>query len=528
MDYRAKIVTVLIAALCVAAACEGSRDQTHVVESIVYRGNGGEPGTLDPATADDIHAFNILADLYEGLVTESSDGKLVPGAAASWTASDDGLLYEFAIDPDAKWSDGSSVVANDFVRSLRRVATPETGSSYGYLLDPVTGFSAALEGEREPEDIGVVAVDRETLRITLSRPVGHLPSLLAMAMAYPEHPSGVDARITNGAYVLSSRQAGAAIRLERNPEFRQADSVLIQQVVYLPVVNLQTELNMYRAGELDITNSVPVGFVRETRSEPSPELRIAPSLALYYLAFDTQEPPFDNLALRRALSMAIDRQQLVELLGRGESPAYSVVPPGTDNYVSASYDWQRLSVDERQNQARDWYARAGYGPENLLDIRLLYDTGDVHELIALAVQSQWNEVLGARITLEKREWAYFLDSRERRDEWDVMRFAWFGDYNSPVTFLEIFASDSPQNLAAHHDPEFDELFSLAAAEVDPKISAPMMRSAESKLINNYPIVPLYFFVSKHLVKPHIGGFEDNVTDRHPSRFLFLNDIRRDP
>lgn len=524
MNFRTKIIGLLIVAVCGPTACEVPREQTQVVESVVHRGNGGEPGTLDPAIADDIHAFNILADLYEGLVAESSDGQLVPGAAASWTVSDDGLIYEFVIDPNAKWSDGSAVVANDFVRSLRKVATPETGSTYGYLLDPILGFSEALAGEQNPEDIGVIAIDGETLRITLSSPNNHITSLLAMPVAYPEHPSGVDPRITNGAYFLSSRKAGGAIHLLRNPNYRDADSVLIEEVVYVPVVDLQTELNMYRTGELDITNSVPLGFAREARANLNPELRIAPYLALYYLAFDTQEPPFDNFALRRALSMAIDRRQLVDLLGRGESPAYGVVPPGTDNHVGASYDWQDLGAEERQNLARDWYTKAGYGADNELDVRLLYDTGDIHELIALAVQSQWKETLGANITLEKREWAYFLDSRERRDEWDIMRFAWFGDYNSPVTFLEIFTSVSPQNLAAHNDAEYDNLFSLAAAEVDPVSSALMMHDAESRLINNYPIIPLYFFVSKHLVKPHIGGFEDSVTDRHPSRFLYLKNV----
>ena len=521
MGNRPKLFILLITVIWIVVACDDPREQTARSDAAVYRGNGGEPGTLDPAVADDIHAFNILADLYEGLVTESSDGQLIPGAAESWTVSENGLVYEFTLDPDAKWSDGSSVVANDFVRSFRRVASPETGSSYGYLLEPISGFRESLSGERSPEDIGVHAVDNGNLLITLSRPSSQLTSLLAMAVAYPEHSSGADPTITNGAFVLSSRQPGGAITLIRNPAFRDAASVAIDKVVYLPVVDLQTEFNMYRAGELDITNSAPVEFVREELRKNNTELRIAPSLALYYLAFDNQEPPLDDIALRRALSMAIDRRQLVQLLGRGESPAYSVVPPGTNNYTGVSYNWQDLSDDDRRAEARHWYAEAGYGTDSQLKVRLLYDTGDIHEMVALAVQAQWSETLGAEVELEKREWAYFLDTREQRNEWDIMRFAWFGDYNSPMTFLEIFTSASPQNLAGHTNPEFDALLSSAGAETSPDLAAPMMGNAESMLIGDYPIAPLYFFVSKHLVKPHIGGFEDNVTDRHPSRFLYV-------
>ena len=523
MGNRPKLFILLTAVIWIVVACDYPREQAARYEAAVYRGNGGEPGTLDPAVADDIHAFNILADLYEGLVTESSDGQLIPGTAESWTVSENGIVYEFTLDPDAKWSDGSSVVANDFVRSFRRVASPETASSYGYLLEPISGFRESLSGERGPEDIGVHAVDNRTLRITLSRPSSHLTSLLAMAVAYPEHPSGADPTITNGAFVLSSRQPGGAIALTRNPEFRDAASLAIDKVVYLPVVDLQTEFNMYRAGELDITNSVPVEFVRQELRNNNTELRVAPLLALYYLAYDNQGPPFDSIALRRALSMAIDRRQLVELLGRGESPAYSVVPPGTDNYTGTSYEWQYLGDEDRRAEARHWYTEAGYGPDNQLEARLLYDTGDVHEMVALAVQSQWRDTLGAQIELEKREWAYFLDTRTQRDEWDIMRFAWFGDYNSPMTFLEIFTSASPQNLAAYTDPEFDALLSSAGAETSPDLAALMMGDAESMLISDYPIAPLYFFVSKHLVKPHIGGFEDNVTDRHPSRFLYVRE-----
>jgi oligopeptide transport system substrate-binding protein len=234
-------------------------------------------------------------------------------------------------------------------------------------------------------------------------------------------------------------------------------------------------------------------------------------------------PPFDNPALRQSLSMAIDRRVIVRVLGRGDQAAFSIVPPGVNGYQSATYAWADWSKEERRNKARQLYNGAGYEDSNPLSITLMYDAGGIHEKIALAVTAMWREVLGFDAILEKREWKYFLDSRELRDEWDVMRFAWVGDYNAPNTFLDIFRSGDEQNLAAYSSTDFDGLMSDAAQQNDPRAAAELQRSAEDVVLNDYPIVPLYFYASKHLVDTSIGGFTDNIVDRHASRFLFRKD-----
>jgi oligopeptide transport system substrate-binding protein len=300
---------------------------------------------------------------------------------------------------------------------------------------------------------------------------------------------------------------------------------MIDSVVYVPVVDLNTEVNMFRAGEIDITNSVPPEIVRNPGDEIASNLRVAPELALYYIAFDMTEPPMDNVELRRALSMAIDRQTIVSILGRGEIPAYGVVPPGVDGYEGPAYDWRSLGATERIAAARDAYRSAGYSDENPLSLRLLYDTGDVHATVASAVAAMWSDELGAEVETENREWAYFLDSRSRRDEWDAMRFAWIGDYNSPMTFLEIFTSESPQNLARYRSEEFDSKLRDATMTTDNSVALEQMHGAESVLIEDYPVAPIYFFVSKHLVSDRIAGFEDNALNRHPSRFLSIRTDR---
>jgi oligopeptide transport system substrate-binding protein len=200
-------------------------------------------------------------------------------------------------------------------------------------------------------------------------------------------------------------------------------------------------------------------------------------------------------------------------------PAYAVVPPGTADYEGASYAWQDLAGADREAAARQAYAAAGYSADQPLRIDLVYDTGDIHERVALAVTAMWREVLGIETSLDKREWMYFLDTRDQREEWDAMRFAWFGDYNSPMTFLEIFESSSPQNLPGYRSLAYDATIAAAAGTTDTQAAGALMAEAESTLLEAYPLAPLYFFVSKHLVDASIEGFEDNIMDRHPSRFL---------
>ncbi|MGB5346730.1 MAG: peptide ABC transporter substrate-binding protein [Woeseia sp.] len=518
---------LMAAALLAVAACGGppGSDALSNDRSVLRRGNGGVPGSLDPALAEDIHAFNILADLYEGLLAEAADGSLIPGVAESWTVSDDGLVYTFALRPDARWSNGDPVVAADFVRAFRHVASPQTAAPLSFLLQPVRNFSGIVTGEKAPAELGITAVSDDTLRIDLAAPSNHWLSVLALPIAVPRHAAANDdvddTIISNGAFSLLRRAVNGPVHLQRNEHFWNSNSVALDEVIYFPVVDPLAEFNMYRAGELEITHVIPSDLIGTATDDFGSEARIAPSLALYYLAFDLTEPPFDKPLLRQALTMAIDRQQLVTIIGRGEQPAFGVVPPGVASYERAQYSWANLSREQRELEARRLYLEAGYSTEKPLAIQLLYDAGGVHEKIALTVESMWRDVLGVETTLDKREWQYFLDTRSQRAEWDVMRFSWFGDYNAAMTFLEIFKSDSPQNLAGYQNANYDGLLAGAARQTDLRESAAIMQLAESALINDYPVAPLYFYVSKHMVKPQVAGFEDNVMDRHPSRFLML-------
>ncbi len=521
----------LLAVIAATSSCSrepqsGASDLSHTATTI-RRGNGGEPGSLDPALAEDIHAFNILTDLYEGLITVAADGRLIPGVAESWQISDDGLVYTFVLRDNARWSNGKPVLANDFVAAFRRVANPGTGSVYGFLLESIRNFSGVQSGSLSVDQIAVAALDSRLLEVRLSRPTPWFLAALSMPVAFPVFVANSGTAVSttpesfvgNGAYQLDGLVPGGAIDVRRSPSYWDVESVAVERIVYLPLVDPVAELDMYRAGELDITQTIPPTYIQMLKTDLPDHVRVAPSLALYYLAFDLTEPPLDDRLLRQSLNMAIDREQLVSIIGRGEQAAFGIVPPGVANHDGARFAWRELPAAKRREQAQELYSLAGYSDEMPLAIQLTYDAGDIHEKVALTVSAMWRDVLGADVTIRKMEWQYFLATRENRAEWQVMRFAWFGDYDDASTFTNIFRSNDPQNLAAYANVNYDRLLADASTEQNVQRRSVMLKEAEATLLGDYPIVPLYFFVSKHMVIPDIAGFESNALDRHPSRFL---------
>jgi oligopeptide transport system substrate-binding protein len=532
MNLRAiSLVALPVIALLTSSGCSPGGEgvsQGDAAPIIVRRGNGEDPGTLDPARAEGVHAFNVIDDLYEGLLARDAGGNIIAGVAESWTVSDDGLVYTFRLRDDARWSNGQAVDASHFVAGMRRTLAPATASTYATLLYRIENAETVAQGEKPVTALGVSAEDKQTLVIRLHAPAPYLPSLMTMPIALPfmDDGGGEQGRFSdparfvgNGPFLLAEWEPGSHVLLRKNRAFREASDVAIDEVIYYPVSAPITEVNMYRAGELDITFGVPGSHVARLRESNASELRIAPYMAVYYLAFDLSEAPFDNRSLRQALSMAIDREALVHVLGRGEQPAYGLVPDGLNNYSPARSAWMSVPADERLENARELYAAAGYSEDQPLQITLLYDTGDYHETIALVVSEMWREHLGIDVRLDKREWQYFLATRHNRAEWQVMRFAWTGDFDHPAAFADIFRSASPQNLPGYVSERYDQLLAEAEVTVDADEQMRLYAAAEAVLLEDASIAPLYFYVSKHLVQPGISGFERNVFDRHPSRYL---------
>lgn len=521
-----------LAILLALAACGGPAPDAGAPAAAgaeLRRGNGGDPGSLDPVLAEDLHAYNVLGDIYEGLVVATGDGGLAPGVAAGWSVSPDGLTYRFRLRPDAVWSNGERVTAAHFVHGFRQALNPASRSPNAFLLEPVANAAAILRGERAPDSLGVRAEGDDVLVITLDRPAGWLLSVLSMPIALPRLPVVHDdpASFTapekftgNGPYRLEAWRPGGEIRLVRNEAFRAAAEVAIGRVTWVSLADPGAEFNLYRAGDLDLTATVPPAQFAALERERPCEVQAAPGLGLYYIAFDVTEPPLDDAKLREALSLAIDRERLVAMLNRGESPAYGIVPPSVVSGSPAAYGWRGLDAAARAKAAREALAEAGYSvaPPR---IELTYDAGDVHKQVALAVRAMWQDVLGVEATLRQLEWKAFLDQRGDRAAWQAMRFVWVGDYDDPSTFTDLFVSGAENNLPGYASPRYDALVGEAAKTADAARRAATLAEAERTLLGDYPIAPLYFMTNKHLVAPRVAGFRPNALDRHPSRWLRL-------
>ncbi len=503
-------------------------------ESILHRGSGAEPETLDVHRSSGVPEANIQRDLFEGLLTEGPDGALLPGVAERWSVSDDGLTYRFFLRGDARWSDGSPVVAEDFVYAFRRALAPETASDYAFILWPIAGAEALGKGElKDPAGLGVRALGPRELEIRLAAPTPYFLGLLTHHMTYPVQRKAIEAHggqwtrpgnlVGNGAYRLAEWVPQSHVKLVRNEHFHAARSVAIDAVVYYPTEDKHSELKRFRAGELDITEDVPSTQIPWVREHFPQAFRSAPYSGVYYLAFNLTRPPFrDQAKLRRALTLAIDRDILTaKVTHGGELPAWSWVPDGIREYAAQRMPEAALTKPEREELARRLYAESGYDRGSPLVVELLYNTSDNHKKIAIAVAAMWKQVLGVRTRLRNEEWKVYLDSRKRRN-FEVIRGGWIADYNDAYSFLGLFKSNvGDMNPAGYGNPEFDRLIGEAERTLDVTRRAELMQHAERILLDELPVIPVYHYTTQHLVSPRVVGWIDNIMDVHPTRWLQL-------
>ena len=502
-------------------------------EQVLHRGNGTEVQTLDPHKAEGVPASNILRDLYEGLTIEAPDGKVIPGAAESWTLSDDGKVYLFKIRKDARWSNADPVTAHDFVFGLRRSADPATASKYSLILSPILNAEDVIAGRQPVENLAVKAIDDHTLEITLKAATPYFLGLLNHSSTYPVHQASVDAHgdqfsrpgklVSNGAYRLTDWVVQSHITLERNEHYWDNQDTIINKVVYYPIEDQSTELKRYRAGEIDRTEEIPNKQFKWIKQNLNAELQVSPYLGSYYFGFNLTKPPFkDNLKLRRALSMAIDRKIIVEkITGIGEKPLYSWVPPGIYGYQPVQLDYADWTQEQRVAEAKKLYQEAGYSKGNPLTVEIRYNTSENHKKLSIAIAAMWKMNLGVRVKLVNEEWKVFLENRKQKLVTQVFRAGWIGDYNDPFTFSELLHSQHGINDPGYNNPQYDALLEQAAFEGDPGKRIEILRQAEAILLADQPIIPIYSYVSKHLIKPYVGNYVPNVLDHNYTKDLYI-------
>ena len=522
---------------CVAlllSACGGGQDAQR--ESVLNRGTFAEPESLDPHKAKTIQAGDVQRDLGEGLTGYDAGGELILAAAKRMKKSDDGKTYTFWLRPGGKWSNGDKVTAHDFVFSFRRLVNPATAAFYAQQsLGDVVNANAIIAGDKPAGDLGVVAVEDLQLQITLNKPVSYFRRLLTHPSTFPVHRASVELHgdaharpgklVSNGAYKLQAWEIGSYIEVVRNEHYRNNEQTAIDRVRHHITPEDMVELNRYRAGELDITASVPSEAFRQMQKERPDELRVSPYLAVYYYGFNLSKPPFrDNVKLRQALSMAIDRETLTEkIIGRGEKPAYGWVAPGVINYEPRQFRYAKLSPQERHTKARELFREAGYGDTNPLKLQLDYNTSDAHENIAQAVQAMWKDVLNVETTLNNQEQRVLLDNIRTQENTQVFLSGWTGDYDDAHAFLSIMESGNPSNMTGYSNEDYDLQMRRAAAATVPRVPQGFQEEAETILLADHPMIPVYFFVNKNMVSPRVRGWEDNVLNYHYSQYLSLSE-----
>ncbi|TLZ23399.1 MAG: peptide ABC transporter substrate-binding protein [Gammaproteobacteria bacterium] len=539
MTSRAALIVHLapLAILATLAACSRSPSQgaggAAPHEAILVRGGGPDPDSLDPQKARGFEAQSVLRDLCEGLTTLDKHAAVAPGVASTWGASPDGKTYVFKLRREARWSNGQPLVAADFVAALERLVDPATGSGYAQYIDVIVNAADITAGRKPPRSLGVTAPDDSTVAIQLATAAPYLPTLLSHPATCPvhrptlaQHPEGFarpGVMLSNGAFVLKEWVQGSYILAARNHYYWNDAATHLDAVKYLLIPDENAELARYRGGELEITFVVPRGQFDWIKAHLAAELHVFPQLATNYYGFNLRRPPFrDNLKLRRALSLVVDRDKLAQLVLRvGELPAWGWVPPGVDHYTPQSFDYRSAPLAERLREAQRLYAESGFSRQHPVRFELRYNSGEVHTKLAVAVASMWKEALGADVRLTQVEFKSLLQDIDRGDV-EMFRSSWTGDYNDAYTFAQYLKSDFGVNLPHYSSAEYDALVTRAAAETDAGRREALLEEAERVALRDHPLVPLYFYVNKHLVKPEVLGWYDNVMNVVYSRDLALS------
>ncbi len=500
-------------------------------EVVLHRGNGTEPESLDPHKSTGVPEANIIYDLMEGLLVFSPSGKPVPGVAEGWDISEDGKTYTFRLRADARWSNGDPVTAGDFVYSMRRAVDPATASDYAPVMAPILNAEAIVRGEQPSERLGVEALDGRTLKIDLKAQTPYFLGLLVHHITWPVHRGTVEKHaeqwtrpgnsVTNGPYTIEEWVPQARIVLRKNPMFHGAADIKIDRVVYYPTEDQNEEFKRFRAGELDMTSTIPTDKIDWAAANMPLEYRNSPYFGTYYYVINlTKAPLGSDVRLRRALALAIDREILTDKITRaGEEPAYSWVPPGVDGYRSQRLDFATMPGKARVELARAQIAQAGYGPENPLRVQILYNTSERHQRIAVAIASMWKKALGVETTLTNQEWKVYLETRDQKQH-QIARAAWIGDYMDASNFLELFLSTAGErNDAGYRNPRFDELLAAAAVNPDPESRSRQLERAEAILLADLPIIPIYHYRNLKMVSPALSGIDENVMGFHLTRYI---------
>ncbi|HCF8068228.1 TPA: oligopeptide ABC transporter substrate-binding protein OppA [Klebsiella michiganensis] len=498
----------------------------------LVRNNGSEPSSLDPHKVESDVENNIISDLFEGLVSVSPTGEIEPRLAEKWENKDN-TVWTFHLRPGVTWSDGTAITAQDIVWSWQRLVSPLTASPYASYpgnMHIVNGAEIA-QGQKEPETLGVKAVDDATLEVTLTQPNAAFLAMLAhpslvpldkvLISRYGDKWTKPEHIVTSGPYKLSQWVVNERIVAERNPRYWDNAHTVINKVTYLPISSETADVNRYKAGEIDIVYTVPINQFAQLKKTMGEQLDVSPQLATYYYEFNTTRPPFNDPRVRRALNMALDKDIIAEkVLGQGQRPAWLISQPDIGGVKLHNPEYASWPREKRIAEAKKLLSEAGYNETHPLVFNLLYNTSESHQRIAIAASSMWKKNLGVEAKLQNQEWKTMLDAMHTHN-FDAVRYAWIADYDDAATFLNNFRTGDSENTSQYSNPAYDEALRNAAKASDTTARGKFYQQAEDLLGQDVPAIPVYHYVRTHLVKPWVGGFTPDKLGYYYTKDMYI-------
>ncbi|MBQ3239960.1 MAG: peptide ABC transporter substrate-binding protein [Akkermansia sp.] len=528
-----KLFSALALSLLLVSCDERDSSQKAAAEGILLVGNNQEPLSLDPHKATSVADGKIITALLEGLVRPDAEeaARVHPGAAESWEHNDAADEWTFHLRQDGVWSDGKPVTAQDFAYAFRRMLHPQFAGKYAEMLYPLRNAEAYNRGECPWEDVGVSTPDCHTLRLTLNGPTPHLLQLLLHFTWCPVPAHAVEAAggmldrrslwtrqknwVGNGAYVLAGHRHNDYLAVSANPRYWRAAEVRNKGVRFLPIVNGYTETRMFLDGKLHITNNVPPELISVARTRAPEAYCQDPYYCTIFYRLNTTRPPLNDVRVRRALSLAVDRDALVQKVVRGAGRAAFGFTPGGAGYAAVRRAEEHLSRAEQVQEAQRLLAEAGYpAGKGFPMLELMTTSRDVQRVMAETVQAMWKEMLGIHVEIRSCEWTAYKAAQQNMD-YDISSSSWSGDYLDPATFIELWRSGGGNNCTGWGNAACDAALEAARTAVSAETRREHLRRAEENMLSEQPIIPLYWSERTYLKSPAVSGWHPLILDNHP-------------
>lgn len=520
--FNKKIAILLSAVLTMSAVvgCSSSGNNVEADGVVLNVQVGSEPATIDPAKNSAADAATLINHAFEGLMKLDKDGKtIVEGQAAKYEVNDDQTVYTFTLRDDAKWSDDKAVTAEDFVYAWQRLVNPDTGADYNYMIDMVLNANDIMEGKKKPEELGIKAIDEKTVEVTLEKQTPYFLEVCAFPATFPVRKDIVEANgetwstdpntyVGNGPYKLQSWEHQSKMTYVQNEKYYGVEDLGPDTINFVLMEDQNTILSAFKNGEILMGDDLPSEEIDAMKDNG---LVVESQLGTYYLSINTQKDVLNNEKVREALSLAIDRNYIVEKVAKGgQIPADTFVPTGltdadgkTEFHENATKWYDVNDYEGNVKKAKELLKEAGYeNGKGLPSIELLCNPG--HEPIMEAVQNMWKENLGVNSTISSQDWNVFIQTRKDGD-FQVARDGWLADYNDPISFIDMWVTGGGNNNAHWSNAEYDKLVKEIKSTTDSAKRYELMHKAEDMLAKESPVVPLYYYTDLYLISDKLEG-----------------------